>query len=143
VKWVNEVYSGLAPADATRHGAVPSHLYQENSTLMCAGSQVRLAVTKLLSRRITILGLVALVILTTGATHSLRLSPHAQSAKVAHAERNVRPCFETLDLQGEAPSANEQALHVIANPYRPKVVVSFFAEAPVDSRRHNRPPPTV
>jgi hypothetical protein len=128
---------------ATRHGAGFIPRVSGNSTQMCAGFQVPLAAAKLLFRRTTILGLIALVILTTGTIHTLSPQRHAQSAKFRLAHRNVRPCFENLDLQCEAPSANEHAFHVIADPYRPKAVVRFFDEAPVDSRRRNRPPPSV
>lgn len=86
-----------------------------------------------------LLCLLVLIIVTAGATQSYPVSSQGQSATVAHC--NGRLCFENLDLQCETFLANYQAFHVIANPHRPKVVVSFMDETRVDSRRHNRPPP--
>jgi hypothetical protein len=120
----------------------PSHLYR-NSTPMRAGSHVSAIVGKLLSRGTPILCLIALIILTTGATQSLPPLSRARSATAALAHRSGRPCFENPDLQYEVFPANAQGFDAIAKPYRPKAVVSFIVEAPVDSKHQNRPPPGV
>lgn len=107
---------------------------------MCAGPHVPATLGKLLSRRTTILCLIALLILATGATQPLPPLFQAQSATVAHG--HVGPCFENLDLQCEVFPANAEAFQVIASPHSPRTGVSFVDDAPV-GRRHNRPPPSA
>jgi hypothetical protein len=108
---------------------------------MRAGPHLSETAGKLRSCGATILYLIALINLTSGVTQSLPSLAQARSARVALAHRNQ--CFENLDLQFEVFPAAAQAFRVIAKPHRPKAAVSFIAETPVDSRRQNRPPPSV
>lgn len=110
---------------------------------MRAGRHLSKTAGKLRSCGATILYLIALINLTSGVTQSLPSLTQARSARVALAHRNGSQCFENLDLQFEVFPAAAQAFRVIAKPHRPKAAVSFIAETPVDSRRQNRPPPSV
>jgi len=110
---------------------------------MYAGLHLPVTGRKLLTCGTAFLCLISLISMTTGAMHPLPPSKRAQSATVGFAGHNSSPCFENLDLQFEVSPANAQAFHVIANPHRPKAVVDFIVETPVESGRHNRPPPNA